>query len=110
MGTSKLVILFEYVWPMANGVGKFQFVKVGMTVEHFCNEAMILILGNMCEISPWFSKRIFIDMGYREHFRFVSGMFCSDGDRLSYPCLSENLTHAFKPFSCFILFGKSCTS
>jgi hypothetical protein len=31
MGTSKLVLLFEYVWPMANGVGKFQFVKVGMT-------------------------------------------------------------------------------
>jgi hypothetical protein len=37
VGTSKLVLLFEYVWPMANGVEKFQFVKVGMTAQHFCN-------------------------------------------------------------------------
>jgi hypothetical protein len=45
MGTSRLALLFEYVWPMANGVGKFQFVKVGMTVQHYCNEALNLILG-----------------------------------------------------------------
>lgn len=92
MGTSKLVLLFEYVWPMANGVGKFQFVKVGITVEHFCNEAMNL----------WFWKLIFIDMDYTEHFRFVSKILCGDGGRVSYTCLSENLTHPFKPFSCFL--------
>lgn len=33
VGTSKLVLLFEYVWPMANGVGKFQFVKVGISAQ-----------------------------------------------------------------------------
>jgi hypothetical protein len=26
--TSRLVLLFECVWPMENGVGKFQYVKV----------------------------------------------------------------------------------
>lgn len=39
--TIKLVPLFEYVWRMASGVGKFQFVKVGMTVQHFCNYAKL---------------------------------------------------------------------
>jgi len=32
MVTSRLVILFECVWQMANGVGKFQFVKVSLRV------------------------------------------------------------------------------
>jgi hypothetical protein len=32
MVTSRLVILCECVWQMANGVGKFQFVKVSLRV------------------------------------------------------------------------------
>jgi hypothetical protein len=33
MVTSRLVLLFESAWPMANGVGRFQYVKVNMILR-----------------------------------------------------------------------------
>jgi hypothetical protein len=89
---------------MANGKwsGQVPVCEGWYDIQHLFNEVMNLILGSMCEISPWFWKLIFIDMNYTEYFRFVSEMLCSDGGRLSYTRLSENLIHPFKPFSCFL--------